>query len=473
MAIVRVVDPVVRATSTSDTASGNHTCANGQTDLLVWVVCRDASVAAPASVTFGGIGLGLVTNNTATARGCQLYWLPKANHPGDGVHSLVIGTWTSADRVAGAIAEYTTATELEYVDRYLVTGGATNIDLAVTALIDELTLSICYRGGSPSYTPDSGQTPFLGGATWAGAGGVIAVVGHFLGATSSSDWSVASGSGATSSFAAVFREADAGGDEIEGEASVTLGALAASGTSALDIAGSGAITLGSLSSSAAATLSIEGAASISLGALTASGAATFDIEGQASVTLGSLTCSATGDLEAEGLEGSASIVLGALTSTGSGALDIDGSAAITLGALQVSATGSLDVEVIEGQASITLGALTSSSSAVLDVAGSASISLEGLSASAQASLALAGLASISLGPLTSAAASTLAIEGQASVTLGDLVLSAVGTDGSIVVHPKVGSVSHTPGLRLSAQHSPGLSLGISHTPAPTLSTSHE
>lgn len=100
---------------------------------------------------------------------------------------------------------------------------------------------------------------------------------------------------------------------------------------------------------------ITGSASITLGALTASGAGSLAISGAAAITLGDVTLSATGSLGSSPIAGEAAITLGALILVATGVLAIEGEASITLSALTVSATGTL---AIEGEASITLGALT-------------------------------------------------------------------------------------------------------------------
>lgn len=384
MAITRVRDPTIVIAASTETGSTSVTFSNGTTDVFARVIGRNNTTAAPASVTINSVGLTLVTDNTQTTRGHQLYWLPKASHPGNGSFTLATGAWTSNDRIGVAIAEYSTGTSLEAVTDNFVAGQSTNVDVAVSASSGDLTLSSCYRGGTPSYTPDSGQTEFLDGGAW--PSGCNAAIGENTGALSTVDWTVVSGTGATASgLAAVFQEvaggAIAGNTDLSLDLSATLlasGALA--GDSQLELTVSGTLAgAGALAGEATAELALSGtlAASGSLGGvaecvLMVSGTLTGigALAGEAQMAL---DASGTLSLPPGGMSGEATLQL-QLSGAMAGAGALAGSAL-----LGMSAAGSLSgVGALAGSTDLTLetsgallgaGALSGSATMPLTLSG--------------------------------------------------------------------------------------------------------
>ena len=101
-------------------------------------------------------------------------------------------------------------------------------------------------------------------------------------------------------------------------------------------------------------MAVDGDASITLGALTLASASTVAVRGAAAVTLGTATSAAAGGVLAAG---TASVTLGAATLTSAGKVDPIGTLAVTLGALVVASAGTVANAPVVGTASITLGAL--------------------------------------------------------------------------------------------------------------------
>lgn len=245
----------------------------------------------------------------------------------------------------------------------------------------------------------------------------------------------------------------AGGGEISGSASVTLGALTLSATGTLAIAGAADVTLDPLTLSATGTVAITGALDATLDALTITATGALALAGAVDVTLGSLSLTSTG---AVAITGAVDAALDPLTLTSAGALAIAGAVDVTLGDLVVTATGEV---AITGSASITLDTLTLASSGALAITGataatldaltltsagalsdgptgSVSVTLGALTLSATGALALAGSTAATLGSLTLVSTGSVAVTGVLSVTFGTLTLSATGTiiDGATGLH---------------------------------------
>ena len=147
----------------------------------------------------------------------------------------------------------------------------------------------------------------------------------------------------------------AGGANIQGGLTATLGDLTATSTGTVLVTGTAANTLDALTSSSAGTVLVTGTLGVTLGDLTSSATGTVASgpNGTLAVTLGNLTVASAGTVRVAGTLG---VTLDALTATSAGTVLVTGSLGVTLGALTLQSSD--NTNFTNGSTTATLGALT-------------------------------------------------------------------------------------------------------------------
>jgi hypothetical protein len=198
----------------SNTATANVTGLDGGKRLLIAIGCRAASVAAPTTLTVGGVTATIVniggtdaTFDFTGGRYLSLYEIPAGSAPGSGTQSCTI-TWTSADRVTMWVTEVT-GDDGSGVD--IALGSTNGTSHTVSGLDSTATgqslFSICERGGTPTYAWTTSSTDEIAEG---GASGCSLGIGRLtLGAAGSysSQWTATGGTGQIAVIGIIIAEA--------------------------------------------------------------------------------------------------------------------------------------------------------------------------------------------------------------------------------------------------------------------------
>ena len=244
--------------------------------------------------------------------------------------------------------------------------------------------------------------------------------------------------GAASVTLGALTSTAAGTLAIAATATATLGALTAAGTATLEIVGAASATLANLTATATGAVDLAGTASATLDHMSVASTATLDIAGALTGTLDALTSAATGEL-VTGASGEVVAALEALTSAATGTLDLAATLAATLAALSSAATGAVD---LAGAFNAALDALVVDATGIggnLPLSAEVASTLASLTGAATATLDLAGAADVTLDSLTSTASGAVALTATVNGILSDATLTGTGV-AVLIIATVAGSV---------------------------------